>query len=153
MYKGFDLNIVLQGVHGNKIFNGTAFYNRSSSAYWNLNVDMLNRWTGEGSQTDARYPRMNAMDVNNSLTSDRFIEDGSYLRFKTVQLGYTLPESLVNNIKLRVYFNAQNLFTFTKYTGLDPEIGNGSYGTLDLGVDRAFYPQARLYSLGVNLTF
>ncbi len=153
MYKGFDLNIVLQGVHGNKIFNGTAFYNRSSSAYWNLNVDMLNRWTGEGSQTDAHYPRMNAMDVNNSLTSDRFIEDGSYLRFKTVQLGYTLPENLVNNIKLRVYFNAQNLFTFTKYTGLDPEIGNGSYGTLDIGVDRAFYPQARLYSLGVNLTF
>jgi hypothetical protein len=60
---------------------------------------------------------------------------------------------LVKNIKLRVYLNAQNLFTFTKYTGLDPEIGNGQYGALDLGVDRAFYPQARLYSLGLNLTF
>ncbi|MCF6241457.1 MAG: TonB-dependent receptor [Bacteroidales bacterium] len=152
-YKGFDLNIVLQGVHGNKIFNGASWFNRSSSAYWNLNVDMLNRWAGEGSQTDARYPRMNAMDVNNSQISDRFIEDGSYLRIKTLQLGYTLPENLVKNMKLRVYLNAQNLFTFTKYTGLDPEIGNGMYGTLDLGVDRAFYPQARLYSIGVNLTF
>ena len=156
MYKGFDLNAVLQGVQGNKIFNGPAYYTRSSSAYWNLSNDMLNRWTGENSQTDARYPRMNASDSNNSLMSDRFIEDGSFLRIKTLQLGYTLPQSLMdraNITKLRIYLNAQNLFTFTKYTGLDPEIGTGQSGALDIGVDRAFYPQARLFSLGLNLTF
>ncbi len=156
MYKGFDLNFVLQGVQGNKIFNGPAYYTRSSSAYWNLSNDMLNRWTGEGSQNDALYPRMNANDANNSLMSDRFIEDGSYLRIKTLQLGYTLPQTMTERIrltKLRIYVNAQNLFTFTKYTGLDPEIGTGQSGSLDIGVDRAFYPQARLFSLGLNLTF
>ena len=156
MYKGFDLNFVLQGVQGNKIFNGPAYYTRSSSAYWNLTNDMLNRWTGEGTQNNALYPRMNSNDSNNSRMSDRFIEDGSYLRIKTLQLGYTLPKTITDRIhvnQFRVYVNAQNLFTFTKYTGLDPEIGEGQSGSLDLGVDRAFYPQARLYSLGLNLTF
>jgi len=151
-YKGFDLTMNFQGVSGNKIFNAAAWYNRSSSAYWNLNVDMLNRWTGEGSTNDPRHPRMNATDVNNSLMSDRFIEDGSYLRFKTLQLGYTFPIQKYIN-KLRVYFNAQNLYTFTKYSGLDPEIGTGYTGGLDIGVDRANYPQARLMSFGVNLIF
>ncbi|MBK5208229.1 MAG: TonB-dependent receptor [Flavobacteriaceae bacterium] len=155
-YKGFDFNVVFQGVQGNKIFNGTTYYNRSSTAYWNMNVDMLNRWTGEGSQTNALYPRMNAADSNNSLMSDRFIEDGSYLRIKTMQIGYTLPNSLIEKIKvssLRIYVNAQNLLTFTNYTGLDPEIGQGQQNPLDLGIDRAFYPQSRLFSLGFNLTF
>ena len=151
-YKGFDLTASFQGVSGNEIFNAAAWYNRSSSAYWNLNVDMLNRWTGEGSTNDPRHPRMNATDVNNALMSDRFIEDGSYLRFKTLQLGYTFP--IQKHIeKLRVYFNAQNLYTFTKYSGLDPEIGTGYTGGLDIGVDRANYPQARLMSFGVNLIF
>ena len=88
--------------------------------------------------------------------SDRFIEDGSYLRVKTLQLGYSLSKELTEKLNvtdLRVYFNAQNLFTFTKYKGLDPEIGQGMEGPLDIGVDRAFYPQARLLSLGLNLTF
>ena len=156
MYKGIDLTLNLQGVQGNQIFNGPAYYTRSSSAYWNLHNEMLNRWTGEGTQNDARYPRMNAMDSNNSLMSDRFLEDGSYLRIKTLQIGYSLPERYSNQIGLsefRFYANAQNLFTFTSYTGLDPEIGNGSSGALDLGVDRAFYPQARLFSVGLNVTF
>ena len=161
MFKGFDLSLVLQGVQGNKIFNGTAYYNRSSTAYWNLNVDMLNRWTGEGTTNDARYARMNALDANNSRMSDRYIEDGSYLRIKTLQLGYTLPKTITDRVniqKLRVYVNAQNLFTFTKYTGLDPEIGmgqdaDGGRDPLNIGIDRAFYPQARLFSFGVNLTF
>jgi len=156
MYKELDFSLNLQGVYGNKIFNGAAYYTRSSSAYWNLYSDMLNRWTGEGSQNDAKYPRMNARDSNNSMMSDRYLEDGSYLRLKTMQLGYTLSNSFskrININKLRLYLNAQNLFTFTKYSGLDPEIGNGQSGTLDLGVDRAFYPQARIYSFGVNINF
>lgn len=155
-YKGFDFNVMLQGVEGNKIFNGTSYYNMSSSAYFNLNVHMLNRWTGEGTQTSALYPRMNATDSNNSQMSDRFIEDGSFLRIKTMQLGYSLPNNITERLnisKFRVYVNAQNLFTFTKYKGLDPEIGEGMEGPLDIGVDRAFYPQARLISVGLNLTF
>ena len=151
-YKGFDLTMNFQGVSGNDVFNAAAWYNRSSSAYWNLNVDMLDRWTGEGSTNDAHHPRMNAMDVNNSLMSDRFLEDGSYLRFKTLQIGYNIPVKKYID-KLRIYFNAQNLYTFTKYTGLDPEIGTGYTGGLDIGVDRANYPQARLMSFGINLIF
>jgi len=156
MYKGIDLSVNFQGVHGNKIFNGPSYYTRSSSAYWNLNNEMLNRWTGEGTQNDPRYPRMNASDSNNSMMSDRFIEDGSYLRIKTLQLGYNLKQNYAERMhvdKFRIYVNAQNLFTFTKYTGLDPEIGTGPGGSLDIGVDRAFYPQARLYSVGLNITF
>lgn len=156
MYKGLDFSVNLQGVQGNKIFNGPTYYTRSSSAYWNLHNEMLNRWTGEGTTNDPRYPRMNATDSNNSMMSDRFIEDGSYLRIKTLQLGYSLPDRYLDQMglsKFRLYLNAQNLFTFTNYTGLDPEIGQGSSGTLDLGVDRAFYPQARLYSVGLNVTF
>ena len=156
MYKGFDLSLSLQGVQGNKIFNGTSFYKRSSTATWNLGRDMTNRWTGEGTQNDARYPRMNASDVNNSLMSDRYIEDGSYLRIKILQLGYTLKNSIAEKLKLkklRLYINAQNLFTFTKYSGLDPEIGMRDYDPLDVGVDRGLYPQARVYSLGISVIF
>ena len=155
-YKGFDLSCVLQGVYGNKIFNGPSIYSRSSTATWNLSRDMVNRWTGEGTQTDARYPRLNAADVNNTLMSDRLIEDGSYLRIKTLQLGYDISQTLTKKLrleKLRVYVNAQNLFTFTKYTGLDPEIGMRGYDALDIGVDRGDYPQARVYSVGMNVTF
>ncbi len=155
-YMGFDLTLTLQGVYGNKIFNGVAYYLRSSSAYWNLYNDMLNRWTGEGTQNDPRYPRMNATDANNSLISDRFLEDGSYLRVKTFQIGYSLPKSLLDKMnltKFRIYLNSQNLFTFTKYTGLDPEIGMGTGGILDFGVDKGKYPPARSYSLGLSITF
>ncbi len=155
-YKGFYLTSVFQGVYGNKIFNGTTYYNRSSSAYWNLYNDMLNRWTGEGSQNDPRYPRMNATDVNNSFMSNRYLEDGSYLRIKTFQIGYNIPKILLSKMYIqnaKIYFNAQNLYTFTKYTGLDPEIGQGDQGTLDIGIDRATYPQARIYSIGLSVTF
>jgi len=153
-YKGFDLSCMLQGVYGNKIFNGPSIYSRSSTATWNMSRDMINRWTGEGTQTDARYPRLNAADVNNTLMSDRLIEDGSYLRIKTLQIGYNISESLTKKLRLenfRLFVNAQNLFTFTKYTGLDPEIGMRN--ALDIGVDRGFYPQSRIYSVGMNVTF
>jgi hypothetical protein len=153
-YKGFDLSLTFQGVYGNKIFNGPAIYTKSSSAYWNLSRDMTNRWIGEGTQTDARYPRLADNDNNNGQISDRFFEDGSYLRLKTLQLGYNVSHKLIARIhvsNVRVYINAQNLFTFTKYTGLDPEIGMRD--VLDIGVDRGTYPQARTYSLGLNVAF
>ena len=86
--------------------------------------------------------------------SDRFIEDGSYLRLKNIQLGYSVPVSILDRIKvrkLRVYVSAQNLFTITDYSGLDPEIG--AFNALEIGIDRGFYPQARTFLGGLSLTF
>ena len=157
-YKGFDLSVALQGVYGNKIYNGPSTYTRSTqNLSYNYARDMIKRWRGEGTQTDARYPRLGGLDANNSiLQSDRYLEDGSYLRIKMVQLGYTLPVTLTTKIgikSVRIYINAQNLYTFTKYTGLDPEIGmKGGEDPLDIGVDRGYYPMPRLYSIGVNVT-
>jgi len=153
-YKGFDFGFQLQGVQGVEIFNGTSQYKRSSTANWNLGRDMTNRWTGEGSTNNALYPRLNANDVNNSRMSDRFIEDGSYLRIKNIQFGYTIPiPEKLNVDKLRVYLNAQNIYTITNYSGLDPEIGTRGYNPLDIGVDRGYYPVPRIISFGMNLTF
>jgi TonB-linked SusC/RagA family outer membrane protein len=158
-YKGFDLSIFFQGVQGNKIFNGNKFFLESGVGYTNMSNSMLNRWTGEGSSNET--PRMTQTDPNNNhkLISDRYVEDGSYLRIKTMQLGYTLPVSVVKYArieKIRIYVAAQNLFTMTKYKGLDPEVGilGGSNGNvLDIGIDRGAYPQARTFTIGANLTF
>ena len=158
-YKGFDLSLLLQGVYGNKLYNGPSTYSLSTgNLSYNFSRDMVNRWHGEGTQTNARYPRMGGTDSNNSiLQSDRYLEDGSYLRIKMLQVGYELPAAWVSKAKLtkaRVYLNAQNLYTFTKYTGLDPEIGmRGGSDPLDIGVDRGYYPTPRLYSVGVELSF
>ena len=150
-FKGFDLAIFLQGTQGNDIYNATVRYDFN---YVNRPASVLNRWTGAG--TSNVEPRVNLLDPNqNARVSDRFVEDGSYLRLKNVQLGYALPPSLLKKIKFekfRLYVSAQNLFTFTKYSGMDPEIG--AYGgALNAGVDRGFYPQARVLLGGVNVTF
>jgi TonB-linked SusC/RagA family outer membrane protein len=155
-YKGFDLNLFLQGVQGNDVFNGTLVYTERPDGAYNMTRRMLNRWTGEGSTNDAHNPRMNAADANNNWFSDRYVENGSYLRLKNIQLGYTIPVALVQKIGLqtfRLYAGATNVFTRTKYTGFDPEIGTGYYGALDLGIDRATYPQPRTFTFGVNVTF
>lgn len=150
-FKGFDLGIFLQGTHGNDLFNATTRYDFN---YGNRPVSILNRWTGAG--TSNSEPRVSFLDPNqNARVSDRFVEDGSYLRLKNVQLGYSVPKSVLKRIhfeKFRVYVSAQNLFTFTQYSGMDPEIG--AYGgALSAGVDRGFYPQARVLLGGVNVTF
>lgn len=157
-YKGFDLSVMLQGVYGNKIYNGPATYTRSTqSLVYNYSADMVKRWHGEGTQNDPRFPRLGGLDANNSIMqSDRYLEDGSYLRIKMIQLGYTLPSMLTSKIGIRsarMYVSGQNIYTFTRYTGLDPEIGmkNGT-DPLDIGVDRGFYPSPRLYSIGLNIT-
>ena len=118
---------------------------------------MVKRWHGEGTQNDPRFPRLGGLDANNSIMqSDRYLEDGSYLRIKMIQLGYTLPAMVMSKLGIRgvrVYVSGQNIYTFTRYTGLDPEIGmkNGT-DPLDIGVDRGFYPSPRLYSIGLNVT-
>nr|MDH4462392.1 hypothetical protein [Flectobacillus sp.] len=108
------------------------------------------RWTGEGSTNDANMPRFTFVDANSNIrVSDRYVEDGSFVKIKNIQVGYTLPKSKVFS-KVRVYAQIRNAFTFTKYTGYDPEI---SGGVLDTGVDRGAYPQARTWSLGLDLKF
>lgn len=147
-YKGFDFMCMLQGTIGNDIYDATR---RTDVRPANLPSYMLNRWTGPG--TSNKYPRFVVGDGTNWQSSDLYITDGSYLRLKNIQLGYTLPKSVtqrffVNN--LRVYVAAENLITFTKYAGYDPEISSG--GT-SLGVDYGVYPQSRTFTVGVNVGF
>ncbi len=150
-FKGFDVGIFLQGSQGNELYNATVRYDFN---YVNRPVSVLNRWTGPG--TSNSEPRVNLLDPNqNARVSDRFVEDGSYLRLKNIQVGYSIPKSVLKKIqfqKFRLYVSAQNLFTFTKYSGMDPEIG--AYGgALNAGVDRGFYPQARVLLGGISVTF
>jgi len=154
-WKGFDFTLFLQGVQGNEVFNATRFYTQNPSVRYNVDKSMLDRWVFEGSTNNVNTPRLNLADANNSKRSDRFVEDGSYLRVKTLQLGYTLPASMFNSKieKLRIYIGANNLFTITSYSGYDPEVGMGYDGTLDLGIDRAKYPSPKTFLAGVNLIF
>lgn len=147
-YKGFDMVMLAQGVSGNQIFNALRRFDLPTANY---TTAILNRWTGEG--TSNVTPRLTLQDDNKnySRVSSLFIEDGSYFRIKTLQVGYTLPQALVQKAglnKVRFYVMANNLVTFTKYKGYDPEIGGGSYG-----VDRGFYPQARTFFAGLNIGF
>ena len=150
-YKGFDMSLFIQGVEGNDIFNGIVRYDFS---FTNRPQSILNRWTGPG--TSDFEPRVTVNDPNfNARVSDRFVEDGSYIRLKNVQIGYNLPRSIISKLKMekfRIYLSAQNLLTITDYSGLDPEIG-ATQGALDLGIDRGFYPQSRTFLGGVNITF
>jgi hypothetical protein len=160
-YRGFDMNVSLQGVYGNEIFNGGRWYTDYGAAYYNMDTRMLDRWTGPGTTNDVNLPRLNNNDANNMLISDRFIEDGSYLRIKSLQFGYSLTSSLLqlaHITKCRIYVGVENLFTFTDYLGLDPEVGLGEARgetrntSLTMGVDRATYPQARTFMAGLNLS-
>ena len=145
-YKGIDLSIFLQGVAGNKIINANRFWSEAMSVAQNQTTATLNRWNGEGSSNI--MPRAVFNDPNkNARPSDRYVEDGSYLRIKNITLGYTLPALLIKKAQLstaRFYITAQNLFTLTKYSGFDPEIGTS-------GIDNSVYPVTKTISIGVNL--
>ncbi len=147
-YKGFDLNVFTYLSVGNDVYRA---YERNAN-YTNKYRGVLDRWTGPGSTNDARNPRYSFTDANSNIrVSDRYVEDGSFAKIKNVQLGYTLPAALLKGAGFKqvyVYVQARNLYTFTKYSGYDPEI---SGGILDTGVDRGAYPQARTWSCGVNV--
>jgi TonB-linked SusC/RagA family outer membrane protein len=147
-YKGFDLSLFLQGVAGNKIFNANRLYTEAMSVAQNQTVETLNRWTGEGTSTST--PRAVFNDPNkNTRPSDRYVEDGSYLRIKNLTLGYSLPSKLIEKAhfsSVRVYASGLNMYTFTKYTGFDPEVGTS-------GIDNNVYPVTATYSFGINLGF
>lgn len=150
-YKGFDVIAFFQGATGNDIFNGTRRWDLVSA---NMDSRFLDRWTGEGSTNE--LPRVASVDRNQNWTriSDLYIEDGSYIRLKNLQLGYTLPKDVVQKLGVtsaRFYVAAQNLWTITGYNGFDPEVG--ARGSLDIGIDRGVYPQARTYMVGANISF
>ncbi len=144
-WRGIDVVIFGQGVAGNSVFNATRRYDLPTS---NMHANALDRWTGEGSTND--YPRLTYDDnnINFARSSTFYVENGAFFRIKSAQIGYSLPLSLIQKAgmaKARIYLASNNLLTFTKYSGFDPEIGSG--------IDRGIYPQARTYSLGVNVTF
>jgi TonB-linked SusC/RagA family outer membrane protein len=149
-YKGFDFNTFVYASVGNDIYR--AF--ERNLLMTNKYRGVLARWTGEGSTNDARNPRYTASDDNrNTRASDRYVEDGSFIKIKDVQLGYTFPATTLKRLgvsKVRLYAQVKNAFVFTKYSGFDPEI---SGGILDTGIDRGAYPQARTWSLGLDVKF
>ena len=147
-FKGLDFYMLWQGTYGNDILDVTRRVDISES---NLPAYMLNRWTGEG--TSNKIPRFVRGDSVNWQISDLYVQDGSYMRLKNIQLGYTLPQKWTQKIfisSLRFFVGAENLLTLTSYRGFDPEISSG--GT-SLGVDYGVYPQARTFLCGVNLKF
>jgi hypothetical protein len=146
-WQGLDLTLFFQGIAGNDIFDATR---RPDLSLSNQPAWMINRWTGPNTSTT--IPRVTEQDPNdNWRSSDLYIKDGSYLRLKNLQIGYSLPKKWMQKIhfqKIRVYFSAENLITFTKYDGFDPEIGSG--GT-SIGIDAGCYPQSRTLSIGANI--
>ena len=148
-WQGLDLNLFFQGIGGNQVFDATR---RPDLSLANQPAWILNRWTGPN--TSNTIPRVTEQDPNdNWRSSDLYIKPGSYLRLKSLQLGYSLPKKWMQTIhfqKIRVYFSAENLLTFTAYDGYDPEIGSG--GT-SIGIDAGCYPQSRTLSVGANIVF
>lgn len=147
-YKNFDFNVFTYASVGGDIYRA---YDRNLN-FTNKFAGTLNRWRGEG--TSNTEPRVAFVDTNNNRrASDRYVEDGSFAKIKNIQLGYTLPEGTFKSAgfaKIRLYAQVKNAYTFTDYTGFDPEI---SSGVLDTGIDRGSYPQPRTWSLGVNVKF
>jgi TonB-linked SusC/RagA family outer membrane protein len=151
-YKGFDLNLLIQGVAGNKLFNSLKYtgLNASEQGY-NMLADIKNAWSPQN--TGSSIPIISASDPNRNFgnTSDFYIEKGDYTRLRNFTLGYTLPETLYKKAglsRVRVYVTGQNLLTFTKYKGMDPEVGLD-----DRGVDEGRYPQSRIMMFGLNVGF
>ncbi|MFD1771502.1 SusC/RagA family TonB-linked outer membrane protein [Sphingobacterium suaedae] len=145
-YKNFDLSILTYGVGGTKIFNGYKYtaFNAGLNGY-NLDARVLDAWTPEN--TDATIPRLTRQDPNSNFgtVSDFYLEDGDYFRIKNITLGYRIPE-LLGKLQSRVYFSAENPFTFTSYSGIDPEVG-------DIGLDVGRYPLAKTFTVGLNVNF
>ncbi len=151
-YKGLDFSFQLQGVSGNKIFNGFKLTTLTAAEQgYNMSSAILGAWstTNKGSN----IPRISATDPNQNfgMASDWYLENGSYLRVKNITLGYTIPTVLfqkikMENCKVRFYLSAENLLTITKYSGMDPEVGNN-------GIDVGSYPISRIITVGVNVNF
>ncbi len=155
-YKNFQLDVLAQFSYGNDVYNGSRTVSESLYQFANASKVGLNRWRKEGDLTDV--PRADHTDPgNNHRSSTRWLEDGSYLRIKTATLSYDVPAAALQKIRvgsLRLYVTGQNLFTFTRYSGIDPEANSyGNSTVTDLGFDYATYPQYKTFLFGVNLGF
>ncbi len=147
-YKGFELSIYLQGVAGNKIYNRTRSVMESMSAAYNQAATTADRWYGEG--TSNSMPRAVWADPNgNNRISDRWVENGSYLRLKNITLAYNFPDNWLRTLRLenaRILFSCENVATITGYKGLDPEVG------ID-GIDYSSFPPSRIFNVGLSFNF
>ena len=147
-YKGFELSVFLQGVAGNKIYNANNIDNVGMAAAYNQTTDVLNRWRGEG--TSYSMPRAVFGDPNqNCRVSDRFVEDGSYLRVKNITLSYTFPKQWLQKLQIenaRLSLSCENVATITGYSGFDPEVDIN-------GIDLSRYPISRTFCVGLNFNF
>jgi TonB-linked SusC/RagA family outer membrane protein len=171
-YGNVDLSIYFNGSYGNDVFNWIRRWTDDPSQQANLNVRAMEfarlekiNPGGEDNFKNIRVvaasnslmPRMSASDSNNNYrVSDRFVEDGSFLRLQNISLGYSLPKKWVEKISagnIRIYANLQNVYTWTKYKGYDPEIGSMDQNALLTGIDNARYPSPKIYTAGINVTF
>ncbi len=147
-YKGFELSVFLQGIAGNKIYNANNIDNTGMAAAYNQTTDVLKRWQGEG--TSNSMPRAVFGDPNqNTRVSDRFVENGSYLRLKNITLSYTFPKQWLQKAQIenaRLSLSCENVATITGYSGFDPEVGIN-------GIGQNRYPISRTFSLGLNFNF
>lgn len=158
-YKNWDLTVFAQGVQGNELFNYLKYWTDFNTFQGNRSKDMLyNSWKKQGDV--ALLPRLNSQDGTSQQISTYFVEDGSYMRIKNIQLTYTLPSSIVSKLKLsqvQVYVQGQNLFTFTKYKGLDPDINLRTSGNdnqdIHMGIDEGAFPVAKSYNIGLKVGF
>lgn len=157
-YKNFSLTLFGQGVQGNEIFNYVKYWTDFPTFAGNRSTRMLyDSW--RPGKTDAVLPQLTSSDQVSILPSTYYLEDGSYFRMKNIQLGYSFPASMVSRIgftNVRLYVQGQNLFTITKYSGMDPEINLRTYtagNDRQIGVDGGAYPTAKQYLVGLNLAF
>jgi len=154
-YRNFSLNVFLQFCYGNDIYSHLNNMRNWVFAYNNVSTDALNRWREQGDVTNYPAPTRNDPLRNEYLrVSDRWVEDGSYMRLKNVTLSYTIPSEITSRAgisRLRAYVTGQNLLTFTHYTAYDPEVN--SYDGLQIGVDEGAYPMSRTVIFGINMEF
>jgi TonB-linked SusC/RagA family outer membrane protein len=160
-YKGFDMNMSFYGTQGKQLYDAQGVYLETAQGEWNNKTTMLNRWKGPG--TSNTLPRAVRGDTNqNNRGQSRYVLDADFLRMQNFQIGYTLPQGLIKRVgarNARVYFNGQNLLTFTKYPNYNADtLGGAGYNDdtmspLGFGVDTGSTPIPSVYSLGVNLTF
>lgn len=153
-YKGFGLAVFVQGTLGGDLLNATRIEMEGMTDPKNQSIAVLDRWQQPGDQTD--IPRASWASTVNSRISDRFIEDASYIRLKAVTLSYNLPSELLSKVSLgsaRIYATAENLYTFTDYSGFDPEVNAFGGSNTEQGIDFGTYPQTRSFILGLNISF
>ncbi|MWW25241.1 SusC/RagA family TonB-linked outer membrane protein [Algibacter lectus] len=153
-YKGISLGVFFQFSYGNDIYSEINHQRNSIVRYNNLSTDALNRWREQGDVTDFPKPVQDDPLQSDSRIQSRWVEDGSYIKLKNINLKYNFPDPVVSNLGLRkveVYASALNVITWTKYTGFDPDVN--SYSGLREGVDEGSYPQSRTIMLGLNIGF